>query len=429
MMEKAKSLLLLLLVIASLVQSYFLIYSMPSMEANVKTEQDYVKTDPLGPEEEVDQLLAPEELVLHLGTDKHTVLYPNDYFYSLVLDRLTSREFKSFQQDTVKSVEWDQVRKDDIGIEVRFSRAIPFELLRQSGLFKIDANFLFSADSINRIWIFARKDREEVRTFFFSADGRNVYESLRADLTVQDVQQCVGFGQYWTPFSELEGGVYVPDQAKSFDDVEVPFSRYSPEQIQRNLFNDPTTTRMIQDQQDGTRIYSDGKRGLKIEQEWGWMSYTDFVAPTGDQNNLSDNIAAAVQFVNQHGGWNGTHRLVRSEGPANDSAVRFQQYFNDLPIVSTGPFRFGYMQLAVQQGVVSSYERSMIVFDEANYRKTGKTELPGGAGLRSRIRDAADGAVVEAVYPAYVPTLGKQAVQLRPVWAIRLQDGEVRTIG
>ncbi|CAM3952429.1 two-component system activity regulator YycH [Cohnella lubricantis] len=427
MMERAKSLLLFLLVAASLVQSYFLAYNMPNMEAKEKTELDYVAADPLGPEEQVENLLFPEELVVHMGGNKHTVFYPNDNFYNLVLDKLSMREFKGFQQDTIAAVDWDEVRQNDLGIEVRFGRAVPFELLQK--VFKIDSNFLFSADSISRIWIFARQDREEVRTFFFSADGRNVYEALRADLTVQDVQQCVGFGQYWIPFSYWNGGVYVPDEEKSVDSLEVSFSQYTPDQMQRNLFNDPGTTQMIQDREDGTRIYTDTKRALKIEQEPGWLSYTDPVAPTDSQNDLSDNIASAVQFVNEHGGWNGRHRLVQSETEAGGNVIRFQQYFKDLPILSSGSFRFGYMQLAIQQGTVASYERSMIVLDEMRSRVTAKTSLPGGEVLRTRLLQAAGGDVVEAIYPAYMPTPGEDVMRLKPVWAIRLLNGEVRMIG
>lgn len=427
MIEKGKSALLALLVVVSLVQSYLLAYSMPSMEAKVRTELDYVTTDPLGPEEQVENLLLPEQLVLHLGADKHTVFYPNDTFYDMVLDKLRGREFKGFQQDTIESVNWDQVRKDDVGIEVRFGRAVPFELLQR--VFKLDSNFLFSADSVSRIWIFARKDREEVRTFFFSSDGRNVYESLRADLTVQDVQQYAGFGQYWTPFLYWDGGVYVPDATKTYEAVRVPFTRYTPDQIQRNLFFDPATTRMIQDRQDGTQIYTDSKKGLIVEQDTGWLSYSDPVAPTSSQNSLGDNIMSAVQFVNQHGGWNGMHRLVRGEGSAIDSVIRFQQYYRGLPIIPSGGFRFGYIQLTIQQGNVSSYERSLLVLGDKDKKLSPQRKLPAGDALKTMIKEAAAGGIVESIFPAYRPQLEKDAVLLQPVWAIRLAGGEVRMVG
>ncbi|MCC3377366.1 YycH family regulatory protein [Cohnella sp. REN36] len=427
MIERFKSLLLVLLVGLSLVQSYFLAYSMPSMDAKVKTDQDYVKTEPLGPEEKVEKLLFPEELVLHMGQDKHTVFYPNDTFFSMVLDKLVSREFKSFQRVPVEQVNWEQVRKEEAGIEVRFGREIPFELLRR--VYKIDADFLFSGDAINRIWIFARPDSGEVRSFFFSTDGRNVYESSRADLTVQDVEQSVGFGQYWKPYRYWANGVYIPDQSLPVTRLSVKFSRYTPDQMQRNLFSNPNTTRMIQDTQDGTQIYMDSKRGLKVEEAGSWMSYKDPVAPAEGKDDLTENIAAAVQFVNQHGGWNGRFRLVRAAetggGASRDNAIRFQQYYNEFPIVSGEGFRFGDMQLTIQQGFVSSYERSLIVL-EAKPEQQQEMRLSAGDLLLSQIRQAAGGAMVEAIYPAYRPSLADDQLRLEPVWAVRLASGEVR---
>ncbi|REK68756.1 MAG: hypothetical protein C6P35_00235 [Cohnella sp.] len=425
MIENAKTALLAFLVVLSLVQSYFLMYSTPGMETKIGTEQDYVKMEPLGPEEKVENLLFPEQLVLHMGEDRHTVFYPQDTFYQIVLTKLQSREFKGFQRDAVQTTDWDLVRKEDLGVEVRFGRPVPFELLQR--VFKIDGDFLFSGDSITRIWIFARKDRDEVRTFFFSSDGRSVYESQRADLTVQDVQQYTGFGQYWTPF-QYWNGIYMPVQAKSYPVLKAAYSRFTPDQMQRNLFLDPTTTRTIQDRQDGTQIYTDGKRGLKVEQAGGWLTYTDPVAPTDSENNLTDNIASAVQFVNQHGGWNGMHRLVRTEATAGANAVWFQQYYNGLPIQSDERFRFGYMQLSIQQGVVSSYERSLITLD-MEPTKTGQRKLPAADALKRLIRETASGGVVETIYPAYRPKLEDKSVLMTPVWAIRLTTGEVRTFG
>ncbi|MBB6674359.1 YycH family regulatory protein [Cohnella nanjingensis] len=427
MIERGKSLLLVLLVALSLVQSYFLAYSMPSMDAKVKTDQDYVKTEPLGPEEKVEKLLFPEELVLHMGQDKHTVFYPNDTFFHMVLDKLVSREFKSFQRVPADQVNWEQVRKDEAGIEVRFGREIPFDLLKR--VYKIDTDFLFSGDSIDRIWIFARPDSGEVRTYFFSADGRNVYESSRADLTVQDVQQSVGFGQYWKPYRYWANGVYIPEQSLPVTRLDVLFTKYTPDQMQRNLFSNPNATRMIQDSKDGTQIYMDSKRGLKIEEAGSWMSYKDPVAPTEGRDDLSENIAAAVQFVNQHGGWNGSFRLVRAaetgSGADRDNAIRFQQYYNGFPIVSDKGFRFGDMQLTIQQGFVSSYERSLLVL-ESKPESQQDQRLAAGDALLSMIRQAAGGTTVEAIYPAYRPVLSEDRLKLQPVWAVRLATGEVR---
>jgi regulatory protein YycH of two-component signal transduction system YycFG len=425
MMEQGKSVLLSVLVLLSLVQSYFLAYSMPNMDAKVKTELDYVKTEPLGTEELVKNLIFPEQLVLHLGDDKHTVFYPSTLpFYDLILKMLQGREFKGLQRNSINTVDWDQIRREDKGVELRFGRAIPFKLLQQ--VFKID-DFLFSRDSIDRIWIYSSKGRDEVRTFFFSTDGRNVYESERADLTIGDVEGIVGFGQYWDPYTSKDGKLYIPDKPMTrLLKMEVAFSRYTTDQMQANLFFDPTITRTIQDSKDGPQFYTDGKSGLKVEQDGSWMSYTNPVAPTNSGNDMIDNVMAAISFVNQHGGWNGKHQLVKEIKSETEIAIRFQQYYNEVPIVSGSSMNFGYMQLTLQQGVVSSYNRSLLVLGREVTNKSIR-QLPGGDQLRKLLNklDLGGSSNIEAVFPAYRPVIGKETVILSPVWAARLLNGEV----
>jgi regulatory protein YycH of two-component signal transduction system YycFG len=423
MMEKGKSVLLFVLVLLSLVQSYFLAYSMPNLDAKVKTELDYVKTVPLGTEENVKNLIFPEQLVIHLGDDKHTVFYPSTLtFYELILTKLVGREFKGLQRDSINTVDWEQIRREDKGVELRFGRAIPFELLQQ--VFKID-DFQFSKDSIDRIWIYSSKGRDEVRTFFFSTDGRYVYESVRADLTIGDVEGIVGFGQYWDPYSSQDGKLYIPDKPVTrLLKMEVAFSRYTTEQMQANLFFDPSIIRTIQDSQDGPKFFTDNKIGLKVEQDSSWMSYTNPVAPTNSENNMIDNVMAGISFVNQHGGWNGKHQLVKEIESEGVNAIRFQQYYRDVPIVSGNSINFGYMQLTMQQGVVSSYNRSLLVLGSEITNKSIK-QLPGGDQLRAMLNKLdMGGSNIEALFPAYQPSLGKETVLLSPVWAARLLNGE-----
>lgn len=428
MMEKGKSLLLAALVVLSLVQSYLLAYSTPYMDAKEKPDFNYVKAEPLGAEEKVENLIFPEQLVLHMGEDKHTVFFPGTKpYYDLILKKLRDRVFKGIQLDSINTVDWDQVRREDKGVELRFARAIPFDLLQR--VFRIDGDFLFSGDSIDKIWIYASKGRDEVRTFFFSTDG-NVYEALRADLTARDVEDYVGFGQYWDSYSSADGELYVPDAPVSrIFSMQISYSRYSTEQIQENLFFDPGTTRTIQDNPAGPQFYTDTKRGLKIEPESGWMSYTDTVAPTTNNgNDYIDNVLSAISFINQHGGWNGTHALTQEVESDTASLVRFQQYYNEVPVLSGSNLSLGYMQLAMQQGVVSSYDRSLLVLGDEIANKAAR-QLPGGEALRKLLaRVRLSGRTVESLFPAYRPVLKDDKLALMPVWGIRFEDGEVEIL-
>ncbi|WP_256759603.1 YycH family regulatory protein [Cohnella sp. WQ 127256] len=426
MIEKGKSFILFLLVAVSLVQSYFLAYSKPFMETKEKTELNYVKTELLGTEEEAKNLIFPEQLVLHLGNDKHTVFYPSTGpFYDLILTKLKSRVFKGMQRAPVNTVDWNQIRRENQGIELRFGRPIPFELL-QRGEIQIDSDFLFFGDSIDRIWIYTSKVRDEVRTFFFSSDGRFVYEAQRADLTIGDVEGYVGFGQYWDPYTTQDGNLYIPEKSSSrIVEMDVAFDRYTTEQMQDNLFFDPGITKTIQNSKSA-QFYTDGKRGLKVEQDGTWLSFTDLVARTEGRNDMMDNVMAAISFVNEHGGWNGRHQFVKETTSETGSLnVRFQQYYRDVPIVSDSLMNFGFIQLTMQQGGVSSYNRSLVVLDKDISNKRSR-QLPGGDILRSTLKEmASSGKNVEALFPALRPVLKKDTITLSPVWAARLASGEV----
>ncbi|GGF94025.1 YycH family regulatory protein [Paenibacillus abyssi] len=423
MMEKIKTGALAFLVVLSLLQSFFLAYSIPDLGTTVSSEQDYVQTEKMGTEDRVENLIFPEDMVLHLGGDRHTVLYPGIEFYDLILGKLKNREFKGFQRSPLDVHDWSEVRSRDIGVELRFGNGVPVELLQE--IFRLEGDLLFLADKIDRIWIFKMDEREEVRAYFFSSDGRTVYESIRADLTISDVHEYVGFGTYLTPYQTADGSLYLPERPLEEVETVVDFDTYSPDQMLRNLFFDPGITRAIEDR-SGTQIYTDSKRGLQVEQDGQWVRYTNPVASTGSGNQLGENVYTSIQFINQHGGWDGSHRYVNTVEPEEGRTIVFQQYYPSsryaLPILSEPAFRYGMMKLVMQQGIVAEYERSLMTLG-SNTEKTIRY-LPGGEALATRLSDYGRRSEVVAVYPALKAALTEgQHIRLTPVWAVRLADG------
>ncbi|NIK71444.1 two-component system activity regulator YycH [Paenibacillus sp. BK720] len=424
MIEKAKTLLLVMLVALSLIQSYFLAYSMPGLGATVKTGQDLSNADPLGKKSSVESVVFPEEIVLHFGGNEHTVLYPGTTFYNMILkDRIQGREFKGFQRNPANLLNWDEVRKNDIGVELRFQNGIPVELLKK--LLKVQGDLLFLGETIDRIWIFKATDSEEVRTFFFSADGQKVYESTQADLTVRDVQDYVGFGEYQPKYQMTSDGIYLPKQPIQSVEMVFPYETYSSELMQQNLFFDTATTKALYDR-SGSQIFTDGKRGLQIEQKGKWMIYTNPAASQSEENPLSENVFASIEFINDHGGWDGVHRFVNPginlEGKTGKYA-EFQQYVDNYPVIESKDFEYGSMRLTLQQGVVTEYSRSLITL--ATRSKTREARwLPGGAQLRSALDHYNRRSEVVRLFPALkAEPLENNELKFIPVWAVQLEDG------
>jgi regulatory protein YycH of two-component signal transduction system YycFG len=205
--------------------------------------------------------------------------------------------------------------------------------------------------------------------------------------------------------------------------------------MQRSLFFDPGTTRTLENL-NGALIFTDGKRGLQIEQNGKWASYTNPAAPQTTQNDTTENVLASLQFINEHGGWDGLHRYVpvissTDAGTAGEDGrtVLFQQYYGAYPIISDELYKFGYMRLLLQQGIVTEYERSLMTLDSAAKMKTTRW-LPGGEILRSTLRAMDRRSEIRSVYPAVRvnPSLGGQSLSLEPVWAARYEDGTQRIV-
>ncbi|MHA6531602.1 YycH family regulatory protein [Paenibacillus sp. BAC0078] len=429
MKEKVKSWILALLVFGSLVESYYLIYRLPGSDSAVMSENLYVKTDNMGPEEKVENLLYPDKMIIHMGESKHTLFYPSTTFYNLILNRLKGRSFESFQRRSVQDFDWDKIRNENPGIELSYGAGIPVTLLQR--VMQLSPDSLFEGESIDRIWIYNVKNDSKAHAIFFSTRGDIVYEAAKADLTVQDVQQHVDFGKNLPNYTAVNGDYYVPEGKVSMVEAEMPSGMYTIQQMQSNLFFDAGSTRYIPEK-DGTEIYTDSKRSLQVDQEQNWMSYSDPAAlPAGESTPAKDALEA-VDFVNQHGGWNGTYRLEATEEGRQERKVSFQQFYGDspygsYPIISQPRLKYGIINLELQQGTVSSYERSLMYVQEAKAVKR-IVDLPVGDRLRNQLAQISQVSAVKDLTPAYVPVVKRESLQLRPVWRVTLEDGTVLTL-
>lgn len=207
MKERFKTVVLAILITASLFQSYLLIYRLPGSYSVVTSESNYIKTENMGQEQRIENLIFPDHMVIHMGEDRHTLFYPESTFYQLIYSRLAGRSFGEFQRQSVGSENWNELKKENPGIELSFEGGVPVALLQRVMQFSSDP--LFEAETINKIWIYTDSD-DKARALFFSSQGDVVYEAADVDLTVQDIKQHVDFGTGWTPYRLTSEGYYLP---------------------------------------------------------------------------------------------------------------------------------------------------------------------------------------------------------------------------
>ncbi|NGZ76580.1 YycH family regulatory protein [Saccharibacillus alkalitolerans] len=431
MKERFKTVLLTLLVAASLAQSYLLIYRLPGTGSTAVSSAGYVRTDEMGEQHSVEDTLYPDRMIIHMGEDRHTIFYPDSAFYKLIYARVQARDFAAFQVQPVSGEDWGKIAAENPGIELSFGTGLPVPLLQKK--MRLSADAAFETADIDRIWIYTGSGEEKPRAFFFSSNGKDVYEAKQLDLTVQDVLQHVAFGEDWTPYTPLKKHtLYVPSKPIVLAEAVLETDAFTSDQMQRNLFADPAVTRNIHEQ-DGSEIYTDSKRSLQIEDDGRWMTYTDPAAVPAVRADATESVLSAVDFVNQHGGWNGTYRAElpireKKSNADSDIGVRFQQYYGSLPILGSGTVRYGYMSLILQQGTVSFYERSLLETPEAAQPGPQYT-LSGGQDLIDRITKVEEvhGLKVTNLYPAYTPRMNGTTLRLVPGWVAVLSDDSAVT--
>lgn len=424
-MEKAKTILLTVLVAISLVQSYMLGYSTPRPEP--LPQGNYVESVPNGTPAELQDVVFPDQIILHYGKKTHTVLYPMPFInhYRNIFDFLKQRSFGGLRKTNgmAADIDWNEIRDNYQGIEVRFREGVPFSVLQSlMKLSKEDPSV--ENELISRIWIYSEGGTEDVKTFFISDANSAVYEAVKADVTASDLGVRLRLGESLPKYHTEYGDYYLPDEPLAAILIHMPYTQYTAEQLKRSLFVDPSLTRSLQER-DGTQIITDSVKGLQIRSDKQWFVFSNPAsAPVDSKNEIRDNLLSGIQFINQHGGWNSTFLFSHlthkeNEGP---QIFIFRQYLEGYPVMNIRNDTIGYMKVDVQRGIVSNYERSMIIPDPKSMSKEQAT-LIGGKELDQKVTAYGKRSSIVGIYPGYQPVVQEKEVVYTPKWIVELRDG------
>lgn len=410
MKEKLKTLILAVLVVTSLLQSYMLAYNRPNLLPANPTE--YIKADLKGEQKDIDQLLFPQDIVIHFGEERHTMLYPNDTFYTMILERISDKQLYTVREARLHYTELERLRQETKGIEIRYKTGIPYSILQKK--LNLEAEIFAEGTRIETFWFTASTTEEKVNLLILTNNG--IYQADRVELSVKELDQFVQFGEHLHPaFKLLSGELYIPEESlKVAPRVRLSYELYTSEQLRNSLFVDPSISRSIL-QQDGTEIITDGKRGLHIDHRLNWINYSDPVAPMDSESDIETDLYSAVQFVNQHGGWNGKYMLSRLP-TGFVQQIRFLQFYESLPIIAKPSAQYGYIQVTMRRRMATGYERSLINIESASAVKTAY-ELYGGVELEEKLQQLGLERIV-SVFPAYEPFISEEYIELIPRWAV-----------
>lgn len=422
MIEHVKSFVLTLLVVLSLVQSYMLSYSSPKFDPIAQS--DYVQAELFGNRIEVANLIFPEKIILHTGESTHRIVYPQSSYYKDIMENMKQTTFDGFRRINTQFSRpmWEQIREQYGGVEIRFKDGLPFDVLQTILPIKIDN--AYDQELISVIWIYVQPDPQELKTYFISKSGNELFEAVKTNMAIGDIERFISRVQSQPSYRMIANGDdYIPELPLMMQQIQFNYRQYTVEELKKSLFVDPGITRNITEW-DGSEIHTDGKRGLQIKNDLHWMTYSDPVAPLGHRSNYRSDLSASVLFINQHGGWDSTY--VVEQVPQNNTMIEneqtfiFRQYYQSYPIIAETNVYYGYMKVSLQRGIISNYERSIIVTDMETVTEADRW-LISGEQLEEQASQLHWGGV-ESIQPVYRPVVTDDTVTLIPAWAVRYSD-------
>ncbi|TCZ75719.1 hypothetical protein E0485_16615 [Paenibacillus albiflavus] len=432
MIDRIKTIVLVILICGSLFQTYLLMYGSPQYEP-ITIGGDYVKPEKIGEKIELEKLIFPDYMLFHNGSGKHTMLYPQMGHYNPIMESLKQRSFEGFRKvnPLLLDINWEDVRNKNQGVELHFRDGISLQILQK--VFQLKDVLNVENDIITNIWMFATDAQDEVRVFFFTDSRSEGYELIRTDFTVKDIHKFIGWGEFADTYYTKNGDYYLPEKSVKMPTYKFNYTVTTDEQLKRLLFVDPGIVRSLKES-GGSQIYTDGKKGLLLNRGTNWIKYTDPITPVDSMDNVWENLMAGVQFINQHGGSNGgangsyyglsqsPHRKTTGNAGISPQFV-FRQYFGSHPIIEPTGEGFGLINLVVLKGMVTNYDRSTVVPDDNPVQ--GSATLPSGEEVEARLADNPKRFSIVAIFPAYRSIISDTQIELQPTWVIKYRDGKL----
>ncbi|PTM56871.1 YycH family regulatory protein [Desmospora activa] len=444
MREHLKSIALFLLVIASCAQTGLLWYNSPSYEEPLRP--DYIQPFKIGNEEfekqNLFELTAPPEIVLHReGT--HQQVFPENAKHQDLMEKLHFTQFEEFKPITPASNRWNELMEQEDGIELRMNRETNIEVL--STLFSTRPN-AGNLETFSRIWFHGNGDNTAVSVWLISdqdqkvVEGTAQIEDFNDWISLADFENSPLVSPVYTDEKEQVNddfrGVprvfYLPDHDQQMDKKTFTLNTIDIDDMRKALFPDPSLAKRTL-VRDSVYIYSDRRRTLQYN---GTNETMVFSNPTNstvqDSSSASEELNSINRFINRHGGWTSNYLLERvNEDSANETTLYdFRLFSGGYPVFWSKKDKehLDTIRLAATNQGVATYERSLRYL-VTNSEQTQPGELLSKQDLLKQLeKQKLPLSRIDWIYPGYRAEVQEEAVELKPVWVVIDNQGEMSFI-
>lgn len=438
--ETTKSVLLNVLVLTSFVLTWFLWQNQPQFELIAPTT--YVDSKIVGQTKQLEELIEPESIVFHYGSDHHTKANANDAQFRVLNSLMTKWYFYDFVYFPLTDDKWQSLTKDKQGMEIQFRSTVPLSLISQ--FFTFRGEIEGDLKGINRLWLYYEDHDDMVYALFLSDEDQRIVRA-RTVVSPKDLRDSyLPLGKHLpgqilkartlnlpVPNAQLMAYwniYYLPKETFKMRQFLYSFNPITNEGLIQAFFLDPSLVRQVVER-DGTVIFTDGTRSIQIRPGQPMMTYTDPVLPQQRETlTTEDKLRGAVTFINQHLGWTDTFRFERIDERVGDSdVITFRQYLGAYPLISKDNSSFDEIVVNSEQGQIVSLRQPIIDLD--HYLNFKEWTIMSGPELYQALREQKiDIEMITNAYLAYENINYQGYVEITPAWVVELADGTHQVI-
>lgn len=441
MIERAKTIILILLVASSILLTWQIWTYQPKYESLLPTE--YVAHEGLAEKRELGELVKASMIVYHYGEELHRAAYPDMFQYTVIQGQMRDWYFYSFQEINPEQYEiWQEAIRQSQGIELIFPTGIPFSILADMFQIPTEQNL----PPTNRIWIYQEQTSDELYAFFFSEEQQKITKA-RTGISNGELKTYLALGENRPMyeayvFKEQDADKVYPIHYLPVEPVEIMehqyfYQRIPIEKLIPYLFVDPTFVRQMEQREGGT-FFTDGSKGLQYHQNQLSMYFFHPISESLSSNLTmpmpETYVQRSIQFVNQHQGWEHVYYLYSIDQSEVDQKmdVAFRKHVGNYPIYSRNAEEdVNVIQLGIQYDRVMGYFRPLVQVDRLmnQFPKV----LPSGTELVATL-EAQEFPLerITSIEVGYQSVIRDYHLNYTPYWVIQLVDGEryfVRSLG
>lgn len=369
MIERIKTIVLILLVLNSFYLTYLLWWGNPSFET--LEAQEYQEPTYIGKQKTWKQLMQPSVIYFHFEENRHTKATSETSVYKILWESIQKWQFKQPQKVTLTYEEVHKIVEEYNGLEVVFNYNLPISFFNE--ILQIPIGMTLQMEYIQRIWIYESEAGEYV-ALFIDDDARIMVQTSIESNSTLNLRNLILLGsqlpevepiQYASEIQDAIGIsldffniIYLPKDRTYMNQWTYEAAKIDMQDMIRALFIDVSAVKEIRERTNST-IITDGTKSMQYKEEENEIR---FYLPTYSQgSNERPTYFPILDFINNHHGWTGEYRVYEWMSDDESQGIQFREYVHGFPVYgeSTYPY-LGQMVVKYRANQVNEYSRGLI---------------------------------------------------------------------